>query len=195
MDQNNHWNDLDFIQPQDNANHPDGPDAYYLHNAGIVLIFPFLARLFSLLDLVETGKFIDDQAKVKAIFILQYIVWGDDYFKKDFPEYELILNKILTGYNTNTPLPITLELTEKEKTMTDDMLKGVLNHWNKLRNTSTTALRLAFIQRSGALKIEGDHYFLTVDEKAYDILIDSMPWAYKRIKYPWMEKFVEVKWR
>lgn len=195
MDQSNHWNDLDFIQPNNDANQQGAPDVYYVHNAGVVLIFPFFTRLFSLLGLVENGKFISEEAKVRAIFILQYVVYGEEFAKKEFPEYELTLNKLLVGYNSGKPLPKTLELTADEKKITEDMLSGVLNHWEKLRRTSTGALRQAFLERSGALKVEDDRYLLTVEEKAYDMLIDSMPWSYNMIKYPWMEKRMEVKWR
>jgi len=195
MDQSNHWNDLDFIQPNNNANAHGEPDVYYVPNAGVVLIFPFLTRLFSILKLVENGKFVSEEAKIRAIFILQYVVYGDTYSRKEFPEYELTLNKILVGYNSESPLPKSLELTENEKKTTDDMLKGVLSHWEKLSRTSIAALRQAFLERSGALKVEDERYFLTVEEKAYDILIDSMPWSYKLIRYPWMEKRIEVKWR
>lgn len=195
MDQSNHWNDLDFIQPNNEMNQQGAPDAYYVHNAGVVLIFPFLSRLFSILRLLEQGKFIDEEAKIRAIFILQYVVYGDEYSKKEFPEYELTLNKILVGYHSEAPLPKSLELTEEEKKTIDEMLKGVLSHWEKLSRTSTAALRQAFLERSGALKVEDDHYLLTVEEKAYDMLIDSMPWSFRMIKYPWMEKRMEVKWR
>lgn len=195
MAENNPWNDLDFIQPNNNVNQPGEPDAYYVHNAGVVLIFPFCTRLFSILKLVEQGKFISEDAKIHAIFALQYLVYGDEYSRKEFPEYELTLNKILVGYHSDAPLPKSWELSEDTKKTSDDMLRGVLNHWEKLSRTSTTALRQAFLERSGALKVEEERYLLTVEEKAYDILIDSLPWSYKQIRYPWMDKRIEVKWR
>jgi len=194
MSQSNHWDDLDFIQSNNSANNQNSPDAYYVHNAGMVLIVPFCTRLFSLLRLVDQGEFINDEAKVRAIFILQYAVFGNQ-MKDEYPEYELILNKIIVGYKANKTLPLRLKLTDEEKKMTDDMLNGALKHWEKLSRSSVATIQQAFFQRSGALKVEDDRYLLTIDEKAYDMLLDSLPWNYKMIRYPWMEKRLEVKWR
>ena len=75
------------------------------------------------------------------------------------------------------------------------MLEGVRSNWTKLKNTSIEGIRQAFLQREGKLEEKDDFYHLTVEEKAYDILLDSVPWNFRMIRHPWMKKTVQVKWR
>lgn len=163
----------------------------YVSNAGMVLYTPFLPRLFSMLLLAEDHRFKTKNARYKAAYCMQYAVFG----KIDFPEHELVLNKLLVGLSINEPLPSGIELTEKEKEIILSMIDGVKNNWEKLRNTSTETLKLAFIQRNGKLEEREDHYLITVDQKPYDMLLDSLPWNFRTIKFPWMEKRMHVNWR
>src|SRR5690606_2792327 len=71
----------------------------FIYNAGLILLAPFLPRLFNRLELTEKGKFKDREAKVKALFLMQYAVFGTT----DFPEHELQLNKLLVGFKTGIP--------------------------------------------------------------------------------------------
>jgi hypothetical protein len=75
------------------------------------------------------------------------------------------------------------------------MLNGVLQNWGKLKNSSPMTLREAFLRRNGRLEEKEDAYYLTVEEKAYDMLLDSIPWNFRMIRMPWMKKPVIVKWR
>lgn len=163
----------------------------YIHNAGLVLLAPFLSRLFNMLELIENNKLKDCESRIRAIYLLQYIVFE----KTDFPEYEMTINKLLTGYETGESIPRNMELTEKELDTVNSLLKAVLQHWDKLKNTSISGLREGFLQRDGKLEEKEDHYILTVEEKAYDMLLDSVPWNFRMIKFPWMEKRIEVRWR
>jgi hypothetical protein len=64
-----------------------------------------------------------------------------------------------------------------------------------MKNTSTDSFRAAFLQREGKLEETDACYLLTLEEKAYDLLLDTCPWGFKTIKYQWMEKMIQVKWR
>lgn len=193
MAENNHWENQDSANPR--SNEPaESETAYHLHNAGIILAFPFLGRLFSMLKLMENNRFVNKEAQIRAIFILQYLIYGDK-MPKEIPEYELVLNKLLTAYPFNEPLPAFLELKEEELKMADEMLRAILTYWEKLKNSSVAALRDAFLMRDGTLKVEEDRYVLTIQEKAYDMLIDTIPWNFRLIRFPWMEKRMDVKWR
>lgn len=167
------------------------PHSPFVNNAGIVILSPYLPRLFSMLDLMENNQFRDDEAQVRAIYLIQYIVFGST----DFPEHEMALNKLLTGCKVETPLSRPIEPTEKEKSAIRSMLESVLQHWSKLKNTSIAGLREGFLHRNGKLEEQEDFYLLTVEEKAYDMLLDSCPWNFRIIKYPWMKKMIQVKWR
>ncbi|MDR1370040.1 MAG: hypothetical protein LBJ72_07955 [Dysgonamonadaceae bacterium] len=163
----------------------------YINNAGLILLAPYLPRLFNMLHLTDNEKFEDQESQIRAIYIIQYIVFGST----DFPEYELVLNKMLTGFKTGNPIPRNIDLTEKEINAIDSMLQAILQHWKKLKNTSVAGLREGFLQREGKLEEKEDYYELTVEEKAYDILLDSVPWSFRSVKYRWMEKGIQVKWR
>ncbi len=160
-------------------------------NAGVVLLAPWLPRLYTLLRLTDENRFKDPEAQLKAIYLIQYAI----YEQTEFPEHELVLNKLLAGLDLNTPVPAAWELTEVEKSTTTSMLEGAKANWSQLKGSSVAALREAFLQREGRLEIREDHYKLTVEEKAYDLLLDHLPWNFRMIKQSWMEKRIEVKWR
>ncbi len=163
----------------------------YLSNAGLVLFSPFLPQLFARVGLVEAGKFIDRDAQIRGIFLLQYAVFGD----QAFPEHEMGLNKLLTAFKTGIPIPKTLELTETEKTTVESMMQALIKQSGKLTNTSIAGLRASFLQRGGRLEDHDDIFLLTIEEKSYDLLLDTLPWNFKTIKYSWMPKAIHVKWR
>ena len=75
------------------------------------------------------------------------------------------------------------------------MLEGVLQNWGRLTNTSIAGLQEGFLRREGRLEELEDTYLLTVETKAFDMLLDQVPWNFRTIKYSWMEKAIQVKWR
>jgi len=163
----------------------------YIHNAGVALITPYLPKLFNMLDLTENNKFKNNEAQIRAIYLIQFIVFGTT----DFPEHEMTLNKLLTGFKSGTPLPRHIEPTEKEIETINSMLNAALQHWSKLKNKSISVLREGFLQREGKLEEKEDFYQLTVEEKSYDMLLDSCPWNFRTIRFPWMKKITQIKWR
>jgi hypothetical protein len=169
----------------------DRDEARYINNAGMVLFSPYYPQLFSMLGLTENSQFKDRNAQVKAIYLLQYVVFE----RTDFEEHELILNKLLVGMKTHEPIEKDIQFSQEEIQTVDSMLHGALRNWDKLKNTSLAGLREAFLQRDGKLGEQADMYFLIVEEKTYDMLLDSLPWSFNTIKYRWTEKMLQVKWR
>lgn len=163
----------------------------FIDNAGLVLLAPFLPRLFTMLELTENGKFKNREAQVKAIFLTQYAVFGNG----EFPEYTLQLNKLLTSFKTGNPIPRKSVLTDEDKNTVDSMLEGVLQNWGRLTNTSIAGLQEGFLRREGRLEEQEDTYLLAVETKAFDMLLDQVPWNFRTIKFSWMEKAIQVKWR
>ncbi|MEO0474178.1 MAG: contractile injection system tape measure protein, partial [Bacteroidota bacterium] len=78
----------------------DKGEAIYVHNAGLLILHPFLSRYFSGLDLMKEGEFLDESSAERAVYLLQYLATG----KSDIPEQDLILNKILCGLDIAFPL-------------------------------------------------------------------------------------------
>ncbi len=164
----------------------------FIDNSGLVLLAPFLPRLFSMFELTEEGKFKNRKAQIKGIFLTQYAVFGDD---SEFPEYQMQLNKLLVNFKTGIPIPRKSNLTDDEKSTVDGMLEGVIQNWGRLGETTISGLREGFLRREGRLEEQEDNYLLTVESKGFDMLLDYVPWNFRTIKFSWMKKAIQVKWR
>ena len=162
-----------------------------VENAGMVLAATYLPRLFAMLGLLEKSAFKDAEAAERAVHLLQYLVEE----RTDRPEYLLVLNKILCGVQTGMPIIREIEASAAEKETIDGLLAAVIQHWGALGSTSVSGLREAFLQRSGRLRLKDDAWYLEVEQKAYDMLLDRLPWSFSVIKLPWMQRVVHVKWR
>ncbi len=165
--------------------------SFQLHNAGIVLLNPFLSMLFSKFNLLENRQFIDDNTRIKAVYLMCYLVHG----MVSLPDDNLILLKALVGLDLNVSLPPVPEISDNEKETVDIILNSMMKHWARLGNTSIEGLRASFLQREGKLEEKEDYYALNVDNKSYDMLLDSIPWSFSIIRFPWMAKPIRVNWR
>ncbi|MCD8172379.1 MAG: hypothetical protein LUD76_02800 [Alistipes sp.] len=172
------------------SNSPES-EPVFISNAGMVLLAPFYPRLFTVTGLTSDNIFPGIKQKCKALYLLQYAVWGEPYF----PEYELPLNKILVGLEKAEPVERYVPLIPDELADADSMLEGAILHWTKLKGSSAEALREGFLQRDGRLEFLADRIELAVETKSYDMLLDSLPWSYSVVKYPWMPQPLMVKWR
>ena len=170
------------------------PEYIPVTNAGLCLFAPWLLRLFGMLDLLAEGRkdLKDMDARIRAIFILQRLVTADE---RKYKESDLAFNRLLVACPFNVPLPKSLELTGKEIETVESMLVGVKANWPKMANTSVGGFQRSFIERDGRLEQQEGKWILTVENKAYDILLDSLPWSYKMIRLPWLKKPISVSWR
>lgn len=162
-------------------------------NAGLCILTPWFPRLLDLLGyLDEDRKDLKDTAsKIRAVFLLQYLTCLEE---KAYQETELAFNRILVALPIHIPLPESLTLTDKEKQIVESMLTAVKANWSKMKNTSLKGFQQSFIIRTGKLEQKEERWLLTVDSRAYDILLESIPWGFKLIRFPWMKKYVQVVW-
>ena len=170
---------------------PVPQEEVYINNAGLVLAAPYLPRLFEMLELVEKSAFKSAEAALRAVHLLQYLV--DECTAG--PEYRLFLNKLLCGVKTDEALPREIEPDVRERQILNGLLQGMIDNWKALGNTSVAGLREAFLQRQGRLRRLDDAWHLQVEAKAYDMLLDQLPWSFAIIKHPWMERVIHVEWR
>jgi hypothetical protein len=161
-----------------------------VYNAGLILFWPFLTRLFEHLSFVKNGKFVNSELKNRAVYILQYLVFNET----EFPEYELVLNKILVGMPHEDHLDPFITLTEEEKNMTNSLLFGLMNNWEKVKNSTPEGVQETFLKREGILRFKQEEVYLEVEKKGVDVLVKSIPWNISLIKLPWMKKTVHVEW-
>ena len=169
------------------------PEALTVGNAGLCLLAPWFVRLFAMLGWLdgERKKFRSTASKVRAVFLLQYTVCGEE---REWREAELAFNRLLTALPGHVPLPKRLPLTEEERQTADSMVAGVKANWPQMGGTSVEGFRGSFLLREGTLEQEEKRWLLTVEEKAYDILLETVPWGFRQIRLPWLKKHVQVRW-
>ena len=165
-----------------------------ISNAGLVILFPFLPMLFMRLNMLSQDRrdFNSNESKVRAIFILQHLMASED---REYDEKDLFLNRLLINYPFNEPLPKRMELNQDELNTIDSLLEAAKTNWEKMRNTSMRGFQEAFLRRAGFIEKTEREWVLTVEERAFDILLDSIPWSYKLVRLPWMENILKVNWR
>ena len=144
-----------------------------------------------MLGLIEKEKFKDHQAAERGVHLLQFMT--DE--SVDTPEYQLVLNKILCGVKLSEPITNRIDITAKERGAIEGLIRGMIKNWKGIGNTSVAGFRESFIQRRGRLTLKDDAWHLKVEQRAFDMLLDSIPWGFSTIKHPWMERVVYVKWR
>ncbi len=163
----------------------------YITNAGLVLVAPYLPRLFEQLGLTEKSAFTNRDAAERAVHMLQFLVNE----QSTSPEFEVVLNKLLCGVKAGKPICRGIELSEQEKQQLESLLQAITQHWKALSNTSINGLRESFLQRGGRLKLKDDAWHLSVEPRTFDMLLDQVPWSYSTIKFAWMERVIFVEWR
>jgi hypothetical protein len=163
----------------------------YVRNAGMVILHPYLTRLFTMLQLFENKEFKGFAEACKAVYLLQYLVFKE---YQGFEEPDLVLNKLLCGIDLDEPLLRDIELSETEKETCEGLLQGVIANWTIMGKTSPDALRNSFLQREGRLSEEKDAWVLRVAQSGVDVLVERLPWGIGTIKLAAMKKILTVEW-
>lgn len=158
-----------------------------ISDAGAVLAWPFLNTLFERAGLIDADRHLNQQ---RALSLLLYLTWGSTYQEHRASP----VLKILSGMPPETESPA-LPLTDEEKNLCDGLLSALIAQWEIVKNTSNEGIRGTFLQRNGRLVKEEDRYVLTVEGKSFDLLLDRLPWSISRVKTPWMDRALLVKWR
>lgn len=161
-----------------------------VRNAGLVILWPYITRLFKLINYSDGKVFLSEDAKVRGVLLLQYLATG----QTSSPENELVLNKIMCSLPVSTPVPTSVDFTPDEIKAADGLLLGAIGNWSKMKTMSPAALRGTFILRTGNIVEEADRWRLTVDKGPYDIILKTLPWGYTFVKFQWMDKFITVDW-
>lgn len=162
----------------------------YVQNAGLVLLYPFLALFFSRLNLTEKGKFVNEEAQFRAVHLLQYL--ADGLFEHEEPL--LPLPKLLIGMPLNHPLPPGITPLPEETELAAELFKAVFQQWEKMKNATVDGFRQSFLIRNGLLARKEDHWVLRVERRGYDLLLQTIPWSYGTVRLPWMKEMLYVEW-
>jgi hypothetical protein len=169
----------------------------WVDDAGQVLISAYAERLFKHLGLVDAGQFVDARAQARGVLCLQALVRGEEPSSEPFWP----LSKLLCGVEPGDVLPACEPLNADEHALLAQLLGAVIAHWKAIGNTSVAGLRESFLQREGRLERQrAEHgepqpWRLKVQPRAFDMLLDRLPWGFSIIKLPWMQGVLHVEWR
>ena len=166
------------------------PRKAIIENAGLCLLAPYLPTFFNHLGLIKNGNFKNKGSAHRALYLLEYVVSG----RQRNYEYVMQLNKLLCGLNIDESITGYKRLTALERSESEDLIISVITHWKALKSTSQKGFRSSFLQRKGILTEDENVWILQVERKGYDLLLDSIPWSFNLIKFPWMEKMIQVEW-
>jgi len=164
------------------------PFALMVGNAGLVLLHPFLPRLFEACLLSQDKRVKNLEA---AAALLHWLATGRD----EVHEFELGFVKLLLGLRPETPLAVGEGLVGKrEREEGEALLASVIGHWKALGKSSADALRVAFLQRRGALREDEAGWRLQLEPESYDVLLGRLPWGLATVKLPWMTRPLYTDW-
>ncbi len=189
---NTHNNETQTIKKTNVGKEPfiEQNESIDIQNAGLILLHPFFPTYFTKTALLHHNKFIDDHKKYHAAYLLQYTAFACiEAF-----EHQLVLNKILCGINIEEALPNATALSAEEIEISTQIIQGAMANWDKMKNTSVDGFRTSFLQRDGTLKLTEDGWQLKVEQRAYDIILQTIPWNTSVIKTSWMDKPLFIEW-
>jgi len=161
-----------------------------IRNAGMVLLNAYFSLLFEKLGLTENNSFINNESQLKAVHFVQYLATGMEQTQESY----LGFNKVLCGIPITAPIQDAIEILEDQKKLMDGLIEAVISQWSAIGDTSIDGFRGNWLIRDGILKEEEDYLELTVEKRAYDLLIQRSPFNFSVIKLSWMLKPLRVNW-
>lgn len=165
----------------------DLQEGIYIDNAGVVIAAAFLPALFSRLKISK------DEVLIKpalAAMLIQYLASG----KSKTTEHHLVLPKILCGIPLEDAVDINTRISSAQVKQANEMLHAVTEYWTPLKNSSVQGLRESFLQRGGKLSLINNEWMLQVEQRAFDMLLQQLPWSISMIKLPWMKNVLRTEW-
>lgn len=158
-------------------------------DAGLVLLHPFLPRLFTACGLWRESAPRELDAP-RAAALLHWLAHGKD---EPAQEFELPLVKLLLGLSTDEPL-VPVPVRDEDRAQGEVLLHDAIAHWRALGSSGIDALRASFLQRRGLLEARGDAWHLRVESAPFDTLLGRLPWPLNYVKLPWMTRSLAIDW-
>ncbi|WP_298423893.1 contractile injection system tape measure protein [uncultured Kordia sp.] len=159
-------------------------------NAGLVLLNNYFLMLMERLGIIYNNEFKTEEDQENAVHYFQYIVTG----LTETEESLLVLNKIISGLSPNTPIKSSIDMTSDQKQLIDGLIQAAIGYWPEIGQTSIDGFRGNWLVREGILRETEERWELTVEKRAYDILLTKSPFSFSIIKLPWMPKPLHVTW-
>ncbi len=168
------------------------PQTYRVEFAGLILLYPYLPRLFKRLDWLTEDKQIKDECINSAASALIYLATGSQQAR----EYQMSWIKVLLARQPESLLiPDDIPLETKIINELDSVLNSLLSHWAALKNSSVTSMQSAFINRKGLLRWQDNYWQLTIEPKGMDVLIGQLPFPIETVSLLWIKQPIRVSWQ
>ncbi|MDB5033877.1 MAG: hypothetical protein JWQ98_1118 [Chlorobi bacterium] len=163
-----------------------------VHNAGLVLLHPFIVRLFGHCGIMdEASRAIPPANAARGTALLYYLATGSE----EALEFELDICRLLAGARPEEPVLVAGGmLRHEDMEEADALLAAAIGHWSALKNTSIAGLRGSFLRRPGLLRRDHHGWRLQVEHASYDMLLNTLPWGLGIVALPWMPKPIHVEW-
>jgi len=162
-----------------------------IKDAGIVLLNGSIPILFERLGLQKAREFVSHEHQIEAVHYLEEVASG--WNTKD--DSLLALDKILCGIPVTTFAPADLKPTSEQKNIIENLITATIHNWPAVGSASLDGFRRNWLERPGTLVEKSDYWELTVEHRAYDVLLIKFPYSFSIIKYPWMTKPLHVIWK
>jgi hypothetical protein len=160
-------------------------------NAGLVLVWPFLERLFSFAGLLnDNNQFKGREEAALAIYMLHYLATGN----KTSIEQDLFIPKVLVGWDTELEVPSKVDPGDSILTECDQLLAAIIMHWSALKSTSPDSVRETFLSRSALVEKKDDGWYFIFERRGVDILLNQLPFGISVIKFEWLDYPIWVTW-
>ncbi len=169
---------------------PELIEGVTVSNAGVVMLASYIELLFERLHLTEAKQFTTESAQLDAVHYLQYLVTG----KTQTEEHFLVLNKILCGMSPSQPVAEGIFISQEETNLIEGLVEAVIGHWPAIGDSSVEGFRGNWLVRDAVLVETPERWELTVEKRAYDLLINQSPFSFSIIRFPWMKKPLHVIW-
>ncbi|MDE3116717.1 MAG: hypothetical protein KGL26_14030 [Pseudomonadota bacterium] len=162
-------------------------EGVFVDCAGVVLLHPFLPRLFERLQLIADDRLLQPD---RALALLHFLATG----QSSAPEHALVLPKLLCGMEPSDLAGVPAELSEADRTEAENLLQAAIAYWSAIGQTALDGFRGNFLVRKGKLSKRGDDDLLQVEQQTWDVLLGQLPWSIGVVRLPWMRRMLWVEW-
>jgi len=170
---------------------PNGK-SYYVDDAGLVLLHPFLLHLFNRLGFLdEDQEFKSLDVQERAVCLLRFMAG----YRPPYRDYQLALEKVICDLPLAFPVSIDTELKKEDLEEARQVLEAVCQYWKPLNGTSPEVLQQSFIRRAGNLAYEDGAWIVRIEGQTLDILLDDLPWEISLLLFPWKDDMIMVEWQ
>jgi len=159
-----------------------------ISNAGMVLLHPFMEKLFRDLGLMESVTFSHNAARCRGIYVWHYLASGFE----DDADINFLLPKLLCGLSPNATLCKEVPISDFERSICSNHLCRLLRYWDLAPDIES--LRRDYLGRSGTIQNINGLWTLRVDHRELDNRAEGSFQSPVTIRHAWQKEPLEVYW-